>query len=86
MESLRPPLIIDTEEALAAWAKECAGAKLIAVDTESDSFHHYREKVCLVQMTVGDTDAIIDPLATHSLEPLRDMFEDPSVIKVFHDA
>lgn len=86
MESLSPPIIIDTEEALEAWAKQCAGAKLVAVDTESDSFHHYREKVCLVQMTVDDQDVIIDPLATRSLEPLRDMFEDPSVIKVFHDA
>ncbi len=86
VENLRPPIIIETEEALAAWAKQCEGAKLVAVDTESDSFHHYREKVCLVQMTVGDTDAIIDPLATKTLEPLRDMLEDPSVIKVFHDA
>jgi ribonuclease D len=86
VEKLNPPVIIDTEEALAAWAKQIAGAKLIAVDTESDSFHHYREKVCLVQMTVGDADAIIDPLATQTLEPLREMFEDPSVVKVFHDA
>jgi ribonuclease D len=86
VDQLAPPLIIDTVEALEAWARRCEGSRIIAVDTESDSFHHYREKVCLVQMTVDDADAIIDPLATKTLEPLRDLFEDPSRIKVFHDA
>ncbi len=86
VDRLDPPLMIETEEALADWAARCAGSRIIAVDTESDSFHHYREKVCLVQMTVDGVDAIIDPLATKTLEPLRDIFEDPKYIKVFHDA
>lgn len=86
VDPLTPPLMIETEEALEAWAKRCEGSRIIAVDTESDSFHHYREKVCLVQMTVDGVDAIIDPLATKTLEPLRDIFEDPKYIKVFHDA
>ncbi|MBC7793501.1 MAG: HRDC domain-containing protein [Clostridia bacterium] len=86
VEELLPPFMIETEQALEAWAERCAGSRIIAVDTESDSFHHYREKVCLVQMTVDGVDAIIDPLATRTMEPLREIFEDPKYVKVFHDA
>jgi ribonuclease D len=64
----------------------CADARVIAVDTESDSFHHYREKVCLIQMTASGVDAIIDPLVLPDLEGLRPLFRDASRIKIFHDA
>jgi len=37
-------------------------------------------------MTVGGRDAIIDPLSLDTLDPLRDLFEDPTRIKIFHDA
>lgn len=85
-ETTAPLRYIETEEALAAWVRHCERADVLAVDTESDSFHHYREKVCLVQMTVLGVDAIIDPLALGSLEPLRGVLEDPSRVKIFHDA
>lgn len=68
------------------WVEYCVDAPVIAVDTESDSFHHYREKVCLIQMTARGVDAIIDPLALESLEPLAPMFADPKRTKIFHDA
>ena len=54
---------IASTEALALWA-EGIGAGPLAVDTEADSFHHYREKVCLVQLTAGDRHALVDPLAS----------------------
>ena len=81
-----PPRYIESAAALAEWLDHIAPAKAIAVDTESDSFHHYQEKVCLIQMTVGDEDAIIDPLAIDSLEPMADLFADPHRVKIFHDA
>lgn len=28
---------------------------MAAVDTEADSMHHYRMRLCLIQITVGDT-------------------------------
>ncbi|MEE8408118.1 MAG: ribonuclease D, partial [Myxococcota bacterium] len=68
------------------WVEHCADARVIAVDTESDSFHHYREKVCLIQMTARGVDAIVDPLALESLQPLGELFSDPTRIKIFHDA
>lgn len=80
------PLYIDTPRALDAWLKQIAHEPIVGVDTESDSFHHYREKVCLIQMTAGQADALIDPLALPDLAALQPLLEDPTRIKIFHDA
>jgi ribonuclease D len=80
------PKYIETKEALLAWAEHLRDADIIAVDTESDSLHHFREKVCLIQMTAKGEDALIDPLALPDLEPLGPVFADPARIKIFHDA
>jgi ribonuclease D len=76
---------IDSTEALAEWTVALDGAPL-AVDTEADSFHHYREKVCLVQLSAGDRHALIDPLAAIDLKPLQKWLADASVPKVLHGA
>ena len=38
--------------------EDLAGQQDIAFDTEADSFFSYREKVCLVQVTVEDRERI----------------------------
>lgn len=85
MDRPAPPEYIDSAEALAEWINYCADKRVIAVDTESDSFHHYQEKVCLIQMSCAGRDVIIDPLAV-DIEGLRDFFADPGKVKIFHDA
>jgi len=60
---LRPTLVADAasvEELIASLRPEA----FIALDTESNSFHAYREKVCLIQVSVPGRDWIVDPLAT----------------------
>src|SRR6266513_2808489 len=42
----------------------------VAVDTEADSLHCYREKLCLLQISLPDRDYIVDPLAGVDLAPL----------------
>jgi ribonuclease D len=42
----------------------------VALDTEADSFHHYFEKVCLVQLGLGEDVFLADPLAPVDLAPL----------------
>ncbi len=42
----------------------------VALDTEADSLHSYREKLCLIQMAVGDAKALIDPFGIPDLTPL----------------
>ncbi len=60
----------DTPEALAATLPLLAPHDRIAVDTEADSLHCYFEKLCLIQISVGGTDLLIDPLAKMDLSPL----------------
>lgn len=42
----------------------------VAVDTEADSLHCYYEKLCLVQLSLGGADYLVDPLAGFDLAPL----------------
>ena len=43
---------------------ECIGAtERVAVDTEADSLHNYFEKVCLIQLSLGEEHYLVDPLA-----------------------
>lgn len=56
----------------------------LAVDTESNSLHAYRERVCLIQFSTADQDYILDPLAVEALHSLAPIFSDPGIEKVFH--
>lgn len=58
----------------------------IAVDLEMDSLHHYREKVCLVQISTRQQSWLIDPLALPSLAPLAAPFANPEIVVVMHGA
>lgn len=40
------------------------------MDTEADSLHAYPEKLCLMQISIGEEDRLIDPLAPLDLAPL----------------
>jgi ribonuclease D len=50
-----------------------------AVDTEADSLHSFREKLCLVQFSCSGQHAIIDPLKVQDLTPLLEFFESAEV-------
>ena len=56
----------------------------IAVDMEMDSLHHYREKVCLVQVSTRQQSWLIDPLALSNLEPLAAPLANPEIVVVMH--
>lgn len=73
----RPHEWVETPEHLARLAEHLASQPMVGVDTESDSFHHYRERVCLIQISTAHTDAIIDPLVVTDLALLRPLFADP---------
>ena len=59
---------------------------LVAVDTEAASFHKYRDRVYLVQLSTTARTVIIDPLALVDLAPVGELLADRAVEKVFHDA
>ncbi len=84
--SLPPPVWIDTPAALAKLADTLRTQARIAVDTESNSLHAYREQVCLLQFSTPPTDYLVDPLALTNLEVLAPLFSDPGIEKIFHAA
>jgi ribonuclease D len=78
---------IRTVSELEAFAARLAGSRAIALDSESDSLHHYKEKVCLLQLASDQGEAVlVDPLAVRDLSPLGPIFADPGVTKVLHGA
>ena len=62
------------------------GSDTIALDTESNSFHHYPEQLCLIQIASRDKVYIIDTISLYDLAPLRDVLADVSIEKVVHAA
>lgn len=81
-----PLWIVEDDQRLREVAKRLAKSPAIGVDTESDSFYSYQEKVCLLQISDLDTDYVIDPLAVKDLSPLAPIMADPRIVKVFHGA
>jgi ribonuclease D len=67
----------------------CArAAGAISLDTESDSLHSYFHKLCLMQVSCGGKNGLLDPLLLRreDLAPLVALFADPSVEKLLHGA
>ena len=84
--SLRLDLIA-TDPELTQLVCKINAADRIALDTEADSLHSYREKLCLLQISVpaavsarGSNDFIVDPLAGLDLEPLRQALEPREIV------
>ena len=83
---MHKPSFIHQPAGLDALAKTLLAESCIAVDTESNSLYAYREQVCLIQFSTRERDYLVDPLALDDLSPLREVFCNPGVEKVFHAA
>jgi ribonuclease D len=57
------PMLVAEAGALAALVERLRAETVIALDTESNSFHVYRERVCLLQISTRTEDVIVDPLS-----------------------
>ena len=55
--------MIATRADLDALAQDLLGESVIAVDTEADSFYHYFDKTCLIQIGTPKRTYLVDPLA-----------------------
>jgi len=81
--------IIETKADLDTLAHDLLSAKTLAIDTEADSFYHYFDKTCLVQVATRHQIYLIDPLALGGpaeLAPLGPLFASPDIRKIFHAA
>ena len=82
-----PSGVIATAAQLAELLNKIEAGDRVAIDTEADSLHSYREKLCLLQMSVpaavsprGYNYFIVDPLAGLDLEPLRQALEPREIV------
>ncbi|MCE5262273.1 MAG: ribonuclease D [Deltaproteobacteria bacterium] len=76
---------VNTPAKLMKAEKAIRSAPVIALDTEYDSFRYFHEKLCLLQIQVGEHTWLIDPLAEGlDLSFLGDVLLDPEILKIFH--
>jgi ribonuclease D len=83
---LHPPIWVDKPDTFNRMLGDLTAQPRLAVDTESNSLHAYREQVCLIQFTTPSKDYVIDPLALHDMSALGPIFSDPKIEKIFHAA
>jgi ribonuclease D len=86
VESLPPPVWVDRQDKLSQMVDDLSAQTRIAVDTESNSLHAYREQVCLIQFSTPRRDYVVDPLALDDLKSLSPLFTDTRIEKIFHAA
>ena len=75
---------IDRQDALDPALDQLATQPVIAVDTEADSLHSYFDKVCLIQISAGGEDYIVDPLTKIDISRFGALLGNPEITKVFH--
>jgi ribonuclease D len=67
-------------------ATELENEKAIGVDLESDSMFHYKEKVCLLQISTQTKNFLVDTIALKDLSLMKKIFRSKEILKVFHGA
>lgn len=77
-------LWIDSDAQLQDCCRQLSQAKAIAVDTEFMRTNTFYPKAALFQIFDGQNCYLIDPLAVEDFSPLRALFSNPEVVKVFH--
>jgi ribonuclease D len=78
--------MIDTADALTAFAASVAHEPLLALDTEFMREKTYRAELCLFQLAGAGDAVCIDPLALQDLAPLVPVLTGAATIKVMHAA
>lgn len=81
----RPCLFVQVQRDFVDLLGMLRAQKCFALDTESNSFHAYREQVCLMQLSTWDQDYAIDPFVV-DVRPLGQLLEDPEIEIVVHAA
>ncbi len=80
----RIPVHVADPDSLQALIDAVRPEPVLALDTESNSFHVYRERVCLLQLSTRSADYIVDPIAV-DVRPLGEILCDGREV-VLHGA
>ena len=80
------PEIITDATRLRSVVDSALNHRHVSLDLESNGFHRYPERICLVQLAVSDRIYLVDPLAVNDLKPLGELLAASTVEKIFHAA
>lgn len=77
-------LLIETSEQLSEFFDSISDAPVVAVDIESAGFYKYYSHVNLIQISVGQKSAIIDPQSVSDFSSFKTFAKDSKCTWVFH--
>lgn len=83
---MNTPIFIADPRDLTGLVHTLGDCEAIAVDTESNSLHAWRERVCLIQFSTPSDDYLVDAIAIADLSALAPIFANPDQQKIFHAA
>ncbi|MCB9170980.1 MAG: ribonuclease D [Flavobacteriales bacterium] len=83
MTASRP---IADQDAFEAALKELSKGPVVALDTEASSFHRYKERICLIQLSDKEHTFLLDPFSIADPAPLGAFLADTRSETVIHDA
>jgi ribonuclease D len=84
LDAAEHPILLETAAQLEDAAKSWERSTILGIDTEFFRERTYRADLGLVQISDGHSAWLLDPLAITSFSPLRQMFENPAIVKLLH--
>ena len=79
-----PLIMVEDQATLERVMESLKDEPCIGIDTEADSFHHYQEKVCLIQISDLTRDIIIDPLQIDDISCIGPVLANRDQVKILH--
>ncbi len=86
LRAAQRPIILETHEQLAVAAETWSHTEVLGIDTEFLRERTYWAELGLVQVSDGRQAWLVDVIKIGELEPLKSMFENQAVLKVFHSS
>ena len=77
--------LVNTQSRLSEVLDHLSASRRVAIDTESNAFFKYHERICLVQLLSAETAFLIDPSVLDDIKPIGQLLEDTSIEKVIYD-
>ena len=77
-------MFITSQNELRAFVQRAESSSVLAIDTEFLREKTYYARLCLLQMQTDSETAIIDPFECYDLSILVPLFENKSIVKLFH--
>lgn len=84
--NLPPYKLLTTQRDWQACLEKLQREPRVAIDLEANSMYAYRERICLIQITIPEQDYILDPLPDIDLSGLGELLQNREIEKIFHAA